>query len=99
MAITLVTTPTHVTPVYNPFYYDVTSTHTTQPNFKYVFDVYTGTTGTGTLQARIKLLPRPGAANCIFSPARILESFLSYDQNIQNIIAATNSKNHIIPNT
>ena len=92
--------PSLVSPVYNPFYFNVNSIHTSQPNFKYVFDIFTGTTVTGIPQSRIKLLPRPGgSANCIFSPARVLESYLSYDKNIQNIIAATNSLNHITPYT
>lgn len=90
---------TYVSPAYNPFYFLNTSIHISQPNFQYVYDIFTGNTGIGLPQARIKLLPRPIINNCVFSPARILESYVSYDLNIQNITASTNSINHITPYT
>lgn len=90
----------YVSPAYNPFYFETTSIHTAQPNFQYVFQTFTGATGTGNPVSTIRLLPRPGgSANCIFSPARVLESFVSYDLNIQNITGATNSNNNITPYT
>lgn len=93
-------TNSYFQPVYNPIWFDVTSINTAQANFKYVFDVFTGATTTGNSLARIKLLPRPGgSSNCIFSPARVLESYLSYDVRIQNIVVPTNSANHVTPYT
>ncbi len=90
MAITLLTTPQTIQPVYNPLYYRVTSTNVTQDNFNFVFDIYTGTTAT-TLVNRVRLLPRPDSS-CIFSPARILENYLSFDL-IPNITGGTVNTN------
>ena len=96
MSLTITSLPPEVSPAYNSFYFNVTSTNTAQPNYKYVFSVFSGSTGAGNPMSTIKLLPRPGgSANCIFSPARVLESLVSYDARIQNIIAVTNSLNHI----
>lgn len=95
MAISIVSSPQAVQPVYSPLWFNVTSTNTAQPNFKYVFKLYTGTTATGTPLATTKLLARPVTANCLYNPSRILETVLSYDSNIQNIISATTSHNHI----
>jgi len=102
MAISLTSTPKAVMPVYNPIWFNLTSTNVAQPNFKYLFQIYTGTAATGTPLATIKLLPRPVTNNCIFSPARILESVLSYDSSslgsinggVQNIISGVTSYNH-----
>ncbi len=90
MAITISSTPSLVMPVYNPMYFDVTSSNITQPNFKYLFDIYDFT---GFL-TQIQLLPRPVTSNAIFSPARVLESTVSYDMNIQNIIQGSASTNN-----
>src|SRR3972149_6660189 len=84
----------------SPFaiYVNVLSVFYSFPNYKYVFDIFTGNTGGGNAQARVKLLPRPGSTgNCIFSPARILESYLGCDARIQNIVEPTNSNKHMIP--
>lgn len=90
-----------IAPVYNPIWFEVSSMYYSQPNFRYVFDVFTGTTASGNPLARVKLLPRPTAnptsAPCLFSPARILESYLSYDARIQNIVQPMNSANHMTP--
>ena len=87
-----------IAPVYNPIYFNVLSVFYSFPNYKYVFDIFTGNTGGGNAQARVKLLPRPGSTgNCIFSPARILESYLGCDARIQNIVEPTNSNKHMIP--
>jgi hypothetical protein len=61
--------------VYCPFYFQVQSTNYLQPQFRFVFDVYKD----GALAERIRMLPRPGTNIAQFSPARILESYLSYD--------------------
>ena len=68
-----------IQPVYQPFYFQVQSSNYTQPQFRFVFDVYKD----GTLSERIKMLPRPGTNIAIFSPAKILESYLSYDLPLQ----------------
>lgn len=95
---------TWIEPVYNPIWFEVSSTRTAQPNFKYVFDVFTGVTASGNPLTRVKLLPRPNAnpmetPKCLFSPARILESYLGYDARIQNIVEPTNSIRHFTPYT
>lgn len=81
-----------ITPVHNSFYTVVSSTNTTQTNFRYVFDVFTGTTiGSSSMVARRALLPRPVTNNCIFSPQGILRNYLSYDRSVYSIIASTYS--------
>lgn len=75
MAITVDYSPTGVQPVYQPFFFQVQSSNYTQPQFRFVFDVYRN----GSLIERVKALPRPGVNTYIFSPASILESYLSYD--------------------
>ena len=94
MSFTLQSSPSAVySAVYNPIYFKVLSSLVAQPNFKYVFQVFTGSTTTGTPLSTIKLLPRPDTT-CIFSPARILESQISYDTNIQNITTGTSAIYH-----
>ncbi len=101
MAITIITNPNGgnannlSSPVYNPIYFNVSSTNTAQPNFSYVFQLYTGSTATGVPISTIKLLPRPSVGNAIYNPARIFESFLSYDINVQNITASTQGVYHL----
>ena len=48
MSITKTAIPSLVAPVYNPFFFVVSSTNTSQPNFQFRFDVYTGHTGVVT---------------------------------------------------
>ena len=91
----LTTTPQAVMPVYNPIYFNADSIRKTNTNYKYVFDLYTGTTINGTYQSRIKLLPRPVDGTALYNPSRILESRLSYDKPIQNITACTASVHHL----
>lgn len=75
MAISIDTQPNGVQAVYQPIYFQVQSSNYTQPQFRFIFDVYRN----GSLIDRVKMLPRPGVNTQIFSPAAILESYLSYD--------------------
>lgn len=83
MSLVFSTVPQITQPVYNPIYFRLLSNQITQPNFSYVFDIYTGTTGT-TLVNRERLPARPDGT-CIFSPAGILESLLGFDIPVNTI--------------
>lgn len=88
--ITIIQTPPELVPVYNPIYTKVSSDETTQEGFSFLFDLYVN----GTFVNRTNLLPRPGTTQTIYSPARILESYISYDLS-QSTIGATPSVNCI----
>jgi hypothetical protein len=92
MAISIDFQGAPVQPVYNPFYFQVQSSNYLQPQFRFLFDVYKD----GVYVQRVKMLPKPGTNIQIFSPARILESYLSYDILTQeNLIQSqTNSIAH-----
>jgi len=90
--ITFNSLPSIISPVYNPIYFDVQSTNTSQGLFKYVFQLYSPFNAS-TILSTVKMLPRPDTT-CIYNPARILESKLSFDSNIQNIVTITASTNH-----
>lgn len=77
MAIIITNQPstTAVQAVYQPFFYNVISTHTAFPQFRYVFDVYKD----GVFVQRVNMLPNPLTLRAVFSPARMLESSISYD--------------------
>ncbi len=88
MAISINYSPAAVQPVYQPFFFQVTSSQYTQPQFRFVFDVYKD----GVFKQRVKMLPQPATAIAQFSPARILESYLSYDLTLSNSLPVqTNS--------
>lgn len=86
--ITLISGPPLYNPVYNPIYIRVSSTKTLEQGFNFIFDVYIN----GSYQATDKLLPRPGTTECVYSPARILESYLGSDlsQNSIGDVVSTN---------
>lgn len=90
MAITLLDAPQNYQPVYNPLYTRVQSTSTAQEGFNFLFDLYVN----GTFVNRDKLLPRPATNTTIYSPARILESYVSSDMT-QSLTGATGSINCI----
>lgn len=94
MSFTLTNNSQLSQPVYNPFYFTTSSSNTTQPNYKFLFDIYLNNSGSTNL-GRIKLYPRPGTNTCIFSPARVLESNVSYDLT-QSVTGITSSTNDII---
>lgn len=75
MAITVDSAPGPVQPVYQPFFFQVQSSNYTQPQFRFIFDVYKN----GSFVERVKMPSKPGTNIAIFSPARILENYLSYD--------------------
>lgn len=95
MAISLTTTPFSCTTVYNEAWFEATSTNVAQANFKYVFDIYTGTTSSTTKVARYQIPPYPTTNKGVFNPNRTLEKYFSYD--IQNLVGfddgTTNSFN------
>lgn len=90
MAISIITSPDLYQPVYNPIYTEVSSTLTSEESFSFLFDTYVN----GVFVVRDRLLPRPGTTRAIFSPARILESYVSYDLT-HNIVGQTPSVNCI----
>lgn len=72
---------TELNPVYSPMWIVLTSTQSNEPDFKYVF--YVNTINPVTLTdnsnlATVKLFPSSDGSG-IFSPARILESQISFD--------------------
>lgn len=88
MAITVLTTPQLYQPVYNPMYCEVQSNLTSQEGFNFLFDLYVN----GTFVTRDKLLPRPGTSIAVYSPARVLESYVNSDK-VHNITEETASAN------
>lgn len=100
MSYILHTTPQVVAPVYNPAYITFgPSANIAQPNFTYYIQLFTGATTTGVPISVVNLLPRPITGGGIYNPSRVLESYVSYDKNIQNITAATGSNNVIMEYT
>jgi hypothetical protein len=79
MAITILDEPNNFTPVYNqqPLYIKVESDKTNEEGFTFRFDLYVNDAFVNT----VNLLPRPGTNYTLYSPARILESYVSYDLN------------------
>lgn len=76
MAITILSTPQTVQPVYNPIYIRTSSDETSQEAFSFIYDLYVN----GSFVNRDRLLSRPGTSEAIYSPARILESYVSFDK-------------------
>jgi hypothetical protein len=75
MAITLISAPQRVSPVYNPIAFTVSSDNTTECNFTYICDVYVN----GIYVTRLKLFPSGANDYATFFVERILEDFLTYD--------------------
>lgn len=88
--ITILDNAPLVAPVYNPINIRVSSDQITQEGFSFIFDLYVN----GIYVNRTRLQPRPGTNECIYSPARILESYVSYDLT-QNTIGTELSVNCI----
>lgn len=65
-------------PVYNEDFFVVSSSNYTQPNFQYVCDVYVN----GSYVTRLKTFPHSTNFSGLFSPKRIVESYLSKDFNL-----------------
>lgn len=81
MAISIITNPQRIMPVYNPIVWTVSSTNTTECNFRYTCDIYISTTGsqTGTYITTLKVYPTGDDDFGIFKINRILEDHISYD--------------------
>jgi hypothetical protein len=69
MAISVISIATNV-----PFYYKGTSNNSSQPNFKYIIDIFTGTTYIN----RIKIIPRTDGS-VLIDPVKLLENNVYYN--------------------
>jgi len=94
MAIQILDSPALFTPVYNnqPLVIKVESDKTTEEAFNFIFDLYVN----GNFVNRVNLLPRPGTTETLYSPARILESYVSYDRDSYIIQGDTNNLNDVV---
>lgn len=90
MAISIISYPQDYMPVYNYINLSTSSTKTSEEGFNFLFDVYVN----GTYITRNKLQPYPGSINTTYSPASLLESYVSYDKH-HNILIETPSINAI----
>jgi hypothetical protein len=99
MAITINNTPDVRQSFHEDLWFVVTSNNTSQPNFKYVFDVHIAGIG---LVARIKSYPQPGTNKGIFNAAPIVRNYWSSyfqpsgTQSAFNYIGSGNSINYEI---
>lgn len=73
--------PSIYSSVHNSMLFVVDSTNRSQPNFKYVFDVYMG----GVKQATFKIFPDPDTDYGVFNVARTLRSFVNHKYFKDNI--------------
>ena len=71
MAITINSFPGNYSTMHAPLWFVVSSTNTSQTNFKYVFDIYIA----GNLVARIKQFPQPVSSKGIFNAAPIVRNY------------------------
>ena len=92
--ITLLDIPTLFTPVYNthPLYISLSSDKSYEEAFNFIFDLYVN----DVFVNRVNLLPRPGTNEVLYSPARILESYLSYDRFSYTIQGDSNNVNDVV---
>ena len=74
--ITIENRPNYYSPVYNEHIFICSSTNVTQPNFKYLVDIYDTS---GTLLVSLKQPPNPSNGFLVFDAHRIIESYVSYD--------------------
>lgn len=88
MPTSILSTPQLIQPVYNPIYVRVSSDKTAEQAFMFVFDLYVN----GNFVHRDRLPIIPATNECEYSPAGILESYLSYDltHNLTGTTASTN---------
>jgi len=87
--MTITQTPQKFSPAYNELVYVVVSTNETQPNYKYICDIYAA--DGSTRLARIKRIPQPDGYG-LFDLHRILENYLSYDIDASTAGFTSNSK-------
>ena len=81
MALTIVSSPEDISPVFtNSMPVVVTSTISSQPNFRYIFDVYTQnqpSASISTFKTRVNPFPRPDTTG-LYSPHYVLRDNVSY---------------------
>lgn len=94
MAITVSTSPALVANVRNPFWYTFSSNNSTQANFKFVLDVFTGSTA-ATRVFRDRQSPMPGTTRVDFSPNAILRDYVQPELYYQ-ITASTASTSSLL---
>ncbi len=94
MAITVVTSPSLVSNVRNPFWYTFSSTNSTLANFKFVIDVFTGSTAS-TKVFRDRQSPKPSTSRVDFSPNGILRDYV-YPEMYYQITASTASTSTLL---
>lgn len=73
--ITIESQPEDFIPAYLAQNWIVSSDNTSQPNFKFIADVYIN----GTYVTRLKRPSHPDFPSCLFDPHRIVESFVTHD--------------------
>lgn len=92
MAITIITVPKIVTPVYNNIVFTASSTNTAQTNFSYLVDIYINGSATKTIRYRVSADPDGYMFTNI---ASVLEQSLTYDLlaqfNTSSSVLASNS--------
>jgi hypothetical protein len=81
--------PPKFSPAYNETVYVVSSSNASQPNYKYICDIY-AVDGTTRL-ARIKRIPQPDGYG-LFDLHRILENYVGFDINASTSGIDTNTK-------
>src|ERR1017187_1852309 len=74
--MTITQYPSKFSPAYNELVYVVQSSNISQPNYKYICDIYNA--DGSTRLARIKRIPQPDGYG-LFDLHRILENYLGYD--------------------
>jgi len=89
--MTITQTPQKFSPAYNELVYVVESTNESQPNYKYICDIYAA--DGATRLARIKRIPQPDGYG-LFDLHRILENYVSFDIDASTIGFASNGKSY-----
>jgi len=89
--MTITQPPQKFSPAYNELVYVVLSTNESQPNYKYICDIYAA--DGATRLARIKRIPQPDGYG-LFDLHRILENYISYDIDASTSDFTSNSKSY-----
>lgn len=88
--ITIEQEPVGYRPVYNEDFFVVSSNKVTEPNFQYVCDIYVN----GSYVTRTKTFAHPTNTYGLFSPKRIVESYVSKDFDINTNSFAQNTNSY-----
>lgn len=83
MAITIRQEPSEYSPVYNELKFVVSSTNTSQANFRFICDVYVN--GSSDYIARLDTVPNPTYGTGVFDVARIIESYVTHDFDVDSV--------------